>query len=140
MVTQMKVKIAEHGEFIHSGVVYVAPSGIHMTLTQNLRIHLEGTDKVNFVCPAVDVTMESIKAQSHIKLIGIILTGMGKDGAKGIAYMKSINAITIAQDKETSIIYGMPQEAAQTGKIDYILSTNGIKNKLIELIPTQLVN
>ncbi|MCJ7811866.1 chemotaxis protein CheB, partial [bacterium] len=92
--------------------------------------------KVNFACPSIDVTLRSLKIKIGVKLIGIILTGMGKYGADGIKHVKSLGGITIAQDKKTSIIYGMPKEAIDTGYVDWILTPGQIKNKLIELAGT----
>jgi len=134
-VTGMNVMLASDGDVINEGTVHVIPSGLHCEIEQNQIIRLRGSEKVNFVCPAVDVTMKSIQSQRHLNLTGVILTGMGKDGAKGIAYMKSIGAQTLAQDEHTSIIYGMPQEAAKTGQIDFILPTNKIAEKLVEILP-----
>ena len=132
--TEMTVCIAQNGDQLEKGYVYLAPSEIHLELVDNRTLRLREGEKVNFVCPSVDVTMKSVARPIGAKLIGIILTGMGKDGAKGIRSIKRIGGITIAQDKKTSIIYGMPKEAYETGAVDYVLSTEEIRLKLIELL------
>ncbi len=130
-VTEMEVKIASHGETIKPGVVYFAPSEIHLGLLNNRMIQLVGGPKVSFVKPAVNVTMKSVKKTAKDNIIGIIMTGMGMDGTKGIEYIKSIGGVTFAQDEETSVIWGMPMSAINTGKVDYILPPEGIRKKLI---------
>jgi len=130
-VTKMEVKIASHGETIKPGIVYFAPSEIHLELLNNRVIQLVGGQKVRFVKPAVDVTMKSVKKAAENNIIGIIMTGMGMDGTKGIEYIKSIGGVTFAQDEETSVIWGMPMSAINTGKVDYILPPEGIRKRLI---------
>lgn len=134
-ITDMDVMIPENQQIIQAGRVLLAPSEFHLELMSNQEIHLYKGEKVNYVCPAVDVTMLSLTKIPKKNITGIILTGMGKDGAKGIAHVKSIGGATIAQDEETSIVYGMPKEAAKTGAIDYILNPDQIKTKLIHKYP-----
>jgi two-component system chemotaxis response regulator CheB len=135
-LTEMEVKIACHGELMKPGVVYFAPSEIHLELVNNKTIQLVDGPKVCFVRPAVDVTMKSVKKTSGDNITGIIMTGMGKDGTEGLSHIKSIGGVTIAQDEKTSVIWGMPKSAINTGKVDYVLSTKGIRNKLISQLDT----
>ena len=130
-LTEMEVKIPCHGEAIKPGVVYFAPSEIHLELTNNKIIQLVNGQKVCFVRPSVDVTMKSIRKTTGDNITGIIMTGMGKDGAEGLSHIKSIGGVTFAQDENTSVIWGMPKAAINTGKVDYVLSPEGIRNKLI---------
>jgi two-component system chemotaxis response regulator CheB len=130
-LTEMEVRIACQGETIKPGVVYFAPSEIHLELTNNKIIQLVNGPKVCYVRPAVDVTMKSVEKTNGDNIIGIIMTGMGKDGTDGISHIKSIGGTTFAQDEETSVIWGMPKAAIGTGHVDYTLSTEGIRNKLI---------
>ena len=127
-LTEMEVSIACHGETIKPGVVYFAPSEVHLELVNNLKIELVNGPKVCYVRPSVDVTMKSIKRNNEDNIIGIIMTGMGKDG---ISHIKSVGGSTFAQDEKTSVIWGMPKAAIGTGYVDYILSTVGIRNTLI---------
>ena len=132
--TQMTVKLAENGEILDKGMVYVAPSEVHLELLTNSRIRLYNDEKVNFVCPAIDVTMKSVVKNNNTMLISVILTGMGSDGAQGLAHMKSIGATTIAQNEDTCAVFGMPAEAIKTGFVDFILSPEEIRDMLIEII------
>ncbi|UFS69889.1 CheB methylesterase domain-containing protein [Geomonas sp. RF6] len=134
-VSAMPVSLAEDGAFLWDGQVYVAPGGYHLALDKNQQVRLIDGPRVNYVQPAVDVTMMSLDKQFFGgKIIGIILTGMGKDGAEGIRHIKGIGGVTIAQDKETSIIFGMPKAAADTGAVDYVLSPKEIAAKLVRIL------
>jgi len=132
--SQFKAKLAEDGDFLESGVIYVAPSEVHLELDNNRKIRFFQGEKVKFVCPSIDVTLLSVKKEVNGKIVGIILTGMGNDGSDGIRHIKSIGGITIAQDQETSVIFGMPNEAIKTGMVDYILSPEQIKMKMEEIV------
>ena len=129
-VSKMPVLLALEGTSIQSGQVYLAPGGVHLTLIRNSVFHLHDGEKVNSVRPSVDVAMKSVAALSGIKMAGVILTGMGADGADGISHIKKLGGITIAQDQKTSVIYGMPKAAAETGSVDFILPTDQIADKL----------
>ncbi len=130
-LTEMEVKIASHGEFIKPGVVHFAPSELHLKLVNNKTIQLVDGPKVCFVKPAVDVTMQSVRKAVGNNITGVIMTGMGMDGTKGMEHIKSIGGVTFAQDENSSIIWGMPKSAINTGKVDYVLPPEGIRNKLI---------
>lgn len=132
-VSKMPVSLAEEGTKIQTGQVYLAPGGLHLTLIHNTVVHLDDGEKVNSVRPSIDVALKSISSPLGIKIAGVILTGMGSDGAAGISYLKQLGAVTIAQDQKSSVIYGMPKAAADTGKIDFVLSTERIADKLKEL-------
>ena len=132
-VSGMPVSLAQEGHSIQPGQVYLAPGGVHLTLMRNSVFHLNDGEKVNSVRPSVDVAMKSLTARAGIKLAGVILTGMGSDGAAGISHIKQLGGITIAQDQNTSVIYGMPKAAAETGCIDFILPTTRIADKMKEL-------
>jgi two-component system chemotaxis response regulator CheB len=132
-VSKMPVSLAQEGDSLQEGYVYLAPGAVHLNLLRNQTVHLFSGEKVNSVCPAIDVTMNSLVRPVTGRVAGVILTGMGCDGAAGIVYVKKIGGITIAQDQKSSIIYGMPKAAAETGMIDHILSTERIADKLREL-------
>ena len=133
-ITEMKVRIACHEEVLKPGVVYIAPSKVHLTLLNNKTIQLINSPRVCHVCPAVDITMKSVKQTIRDNITGIIMTGMGKDGAEGINHIKSIGGTTYAQDEKTSVIWGMPKAAINTGQIDHVLSPGDIRNELISLL------
>ena len=117
------VKEAKHGDFVRSGVVLLAPGGdSHMRLVKandGYQVHLKHGDKVNGHCPSVDVLFNSVAEAAGDHAIGIILTGMGGDGAKGLLAMKNAGAHTIGQDESTCVIYGMPRVAYELGAVEY---------------------
>lgn len=125
----MPVHLASEGTLLQPGVIHVAPGDRHLKLVANQRVQLCDGEKVNSVRPAIDVTMLSLVKPTG-RLVGVILTGMGRDGAAGIVHMKQLGATTIAQDQATSVIYGMPRAAKETGCIDFVLSTERITEKL----------
>ena len=134
-VAAMPVALAEHGEYLRNGQIYLAPGGFHLKLEGNSRVILEIGPRVNFVQPSVDVAMKSLlKPLKRGRIIGVILTGMGKDGAAGIRHIKEIGGTTIAQDQESSAIYGMPKAAVETGAVDFVLPPLNIAKKLFELL------
>jgi two-component system chemotaxis response regulator CheB len=132
-VSKMPVVLAQQGMALQPGKVYLAPGNMHLTLLRNSVIQLNDGEKVNSVRPSVDVAMKSLIAPGGFKVAGVILTGMGADGAVGISHIKQLGGITMAQDQKTSVIYGMPKAAAETGRIDFILPTERIADKMKEL-------
>ena len=132
--TAMQVEIAEDGTYLEDGIVLIAPSETHLELVDNRTVKLNYGEKVNFVCPSVDVTMKSVARRPWVNVIGAVLTGIGIDGAQGIKHIKNVGGVTIAQDEETSTIYGMPKAAVATGKVDFILPPEAIGDKIRELV------
>lgn len=132
-VSKMPIFLAQEGTNIQPGRVYLAPGGVHLTLVRNSLVHLHDGEKVNSVRPSVDVALKSVASPVGIRIAGVILTGMGSDGAAGISHIKQLGAITIAQDQKTSVIYGMPKAAAETGRVDFVLPTERIADKLKDL-------
>jgi two-component system chemotaxis response regulator CheB len=133
-VTKMNVALARDGSSLETGTIFVAPAGLHLCLEQNTRIKLLHGEKVNYCCPSIDVAMKSLVHTGSGKIVGIVLTGMGNDGSRGITHIKKIHGVTIAQDKKSSVIYGMPMQAQNTGDVDFVLSSCDIGQKLIELV------
>ena len=129
----MPAALARDGEFLRPGNIYLAPGGYHLKLDGNHRIALLAGARVNYVQPSVDVTMLSLTRPVTGKLAGVILTGMGKDGAEGLRHVKKIGGTTLAQDQKSSVIYGMPKAALDTGAVDFVLPPKGIAAKLAEL-------
>ena len=134
-VAAMPVALAQAGDYVRAGQIYLAPGGFHLSLEGNSRIILNVGPRVNFVQPSADVAMLSLlKPLKRGRIIGIIMTGMGKDGAAGIRHVKEIGGVTMAQDQESSAIYGMPKAAVDTGAVDYVLPPHKIAQKLVELL------
>ena len=107
----LSVKIASDGEHIRKGVVYFAPDGSHMGVTVGGRIVLSDGPVENGVRPSVSYLFRSVTKVYGRRGVGVLLTGMGKDGAVELAGMKARGAVTIAQDRESCVVYGMPAEA-----------------------------
>lgn len=141
-LSKLHVKEAEHNEKIQAGTVYIAPGDQHMVVKKTIRgllISLNQDEKVSYHRPSADVLFNSV-SKSNISqgAIGIILTGMGRDGAKGLKAMKDNGAYTIAQDKSTSVVYGMPKEAAQLDTSIEVLPLGHISSRMISLSGSKL--
>jgi two-component system, chemotaxis family, protein-glutamate methylesterase/glutaminase len=133
-LTDMDVVIADNGNRLEPGTVYIAPSEVHLELLNNQRVRLVNGPKVCFVRPSADVAMKSAMSKPGLRIIGVVLTGMGKDGADGIVHLKQIGGVTFAQDERSSAIYGMPKAAAETGSVDFVMSPEAIQAKLIKMV------
>lgn len=124
-ISKLHVKIAEDGEEIRKGHVYFAPYGRHLEI-KGREIHLLDGRPLNGVMPAADPTMTSAAKSFGKNTIGVVLTGMGRDGAKGVRDIKKEGGRIIVQDLETCIISGMPTAALRTGKVDRIVDIEEI--------------
>lgn len=131
-LTPNEIIIPEQGTRISPGNIYIAPGDLHMTLENYDIIHLNDSDKVNFVRPSIDVFMLCLKYELKHELLGIILTGMGIDGAEGLAHIKDIGGTTIVQDPRTCTIKSMPEAALKTEKVDLVLTPEEIRNKVVD--------
>lgn len=130
---ELKVVEAEDGMIIENNTVYIAQGGYHMTV-DGKRIKLNEEPSVWGVRPAVDKLFDSAINTYKGNLLSVILTGMGKDGAKGTVAIKDAGGITIAEDKSTCTIYGMPKAAYETGKVDIVLPLGKIGNKITTIV------
>jgi two-component system chemotaxis response regulator CheB len=136
-VCRIKVKEAVHNEPFLRGHAYVAPGGKHMLLEKrsgSYYIKLDNGPPINRHIPSVDKTFFSIAETFSPNALGIILTGMGDDGARGILAMHKKGSPTIAQDEKTSIVFGMPRQAIKLGAIDNILPLENIAEYIIRYI------
>jgi two-component system chemotaxis response regulator CheB len=119
----LKVKEAEDGDTIAPGQVLLAPGNLHMVMRRSGARYYVNVKEGPLVChqrPAVDVLFNSVAAFAGANAVGVILTGMGKDGAQGIFKMKEAGAKTIAQDEKSCVVFGMPKEAIATGGVDRV--------------------
>jgi two-component system chemotaxis response regulator CheB len=130
--TSLCVKIADNGEKIKGGTVYFAPNGIHTIIDSNMLITFDNSNHLNGCKPSIDVLFSSLAESFGEKALGIILTGMGKDGAAGAAKIRASGGQTIAQDEASSTIFGMPRVAIDMGAIDYILPPREIAEVLLK--------
>lgn len=135
---RLEVKEAENGDKVLPGRVLIAPGG-----DRQMRIKISGNDyviecfnseKVNGHCPSVDVLFNSVAEKAGAAAIGVILTGMGYDGAKGLLKMKKNGAVTIGQDEQSSVVYGMPKVAFDIGAVTRQVSLYNIAASIQNII------
>ncbi len=124
--TILPVRIPEHGEIAGKGHVYFAPDAFHMGINANREIILSRNFPQDSLQPSVAHLFQSVADAFGKRSVGVLLTGMGKDGASELRMMKEKGAVTVAQNKETSIVHGMPGEAVNLGAAGYILSPEEI--------------
>jgi len=130
--TAHRVRIARHGEAVGARGVSMAPPGSHL-MVQGRRLMLDhGPER--FSCrPSIDVLFESVASDYGAGALAVVLTGMGQDGARGLLAVRSAGGTTLAQDEATSIVYGMPREAALLGAAQHVLPLPDIGPALVAL-------
>jgi two-component system, chemotaxis family, protein-glutamate methylesterase/glutaminase len=131
---RIAVKEAKDGDSVLPGHVLVAPGGYHMTLVRNgarYTVQINQDPPVNRHRPSVDVTFASVARYAGANAVGVILTGMGGDGAKELLAMKQAGAFTIAQDEASCVVFGMPKEAIKLGGVDKVLPLNEIAGAIV---------
>lgn len=132
--TGFPVHIAQHGEPLLSSHVYVSPDNYHMGVAIGGRILLSQTEFENGLRPSVSYLFRSVVNLYGPHAVGVLLTGMGKDGAEGLQEIKERGGITIAQDRESSVVYGMPGEAMRLDAAKFVLSPDQIAATLTRLV------
>jgi two-component system chemotaxis response regulator CheB len=131
---RITVKEAEHGERVLPGHAYIAPGHAHLLLARsgaNYIAHLSDDPPVNRHRPSVDVLFRSAALHAGKNAIGVILTGMGRDGAAGLLEMRRAGAFTLAQDEASCIVFGMPREAIALGAADEIASLSDMSRRVM---------
>lgn len=134
--SKLKVTEAEDGQQILPGHVYIAPGDQHLEVVRDgarFRCRLNSDDPVNRHRPSVDVLFDSVAKNVGRNAIGVILTGMGKDGALGMKRMSESGAKTVAQDEDSCVVWGMPRAAVNEGGVDTEIPLSKIANKISEL-------
>jgi two-component system chemotaxis response regulator CheB len=129
--SSLPVHVAIDGEYLLPGHVYLAPDGFHMGIKEGGRVKLSKEEPEDGLRPSVSYLFRSVARAFGKNAVGILLTGMGRDGAKELKLMKNKEAITIAQDKESSVVHGMPGEAIGLGAATYVLPPGRIAATLI---------
>lgn len=135
--TNFSVKEAQTGDYVEPGKVFVAPGDKHMKIKKigdRFKIEVFQGDNINGHCPSVDVLFESVARECGSSAVGIILTGMGYDGAKGLLSMRRKGARTIGQDEQSSVVYGMPKVAYEIGAVEKQTSLSNIPNILMSML------
>jgi two-component system, chemotaxis family, protein-glutamate methylesterase/glutaminase len=138
--TGIRAKEAEEGDTVNYGRVLVAPAGSHLLFVKNngqIKIKLTQDPLVNFVRPSIDVSMSSAVNIFGSQIIGVILTGMGKDGLEGSRKIKEAGGKIFVQDEESSVVWGMPGAVSKAGLTDGVFPLGQISDVLIKNIPGQ---
>ncbi len=134
--TALTCKLAEDGMLLKAGCIYVAPGDIHMEIERigaQLRVHLVDGERVNHCKPAVDVTFYSLAALAPlIHTMAVVLTGMGNDGAAGAKALADHKSHVIAQDKASSVVWGMPGETVKIGAASEVVALNDIAASMMK--------
>lgn len=119
--TRLTVKLAEPGESLRAGTVYLARDGFQMGVTKDGRIRLTKEPAEDGFCPSASYLFQSVAETYGRSAIGILLTGMGRDGATGLKQLREAGGLTVAQDERSSVIFGMPGEAVRLGAAELVL-------------------
>jgi len=127
---QIEVREAQEGDEIKPGLALLAPGNKHMEIVGH-KVHLNDDPKMHFVRPAIDIMMNSGAKQYGPRTVGVVLTGMGDDGAEGMLNIKRAGGKTIAQDEATSVVYGMPKACAENGSTDLVAPLNSIARHIV---------
>ncbi len=136
---RITVKEAVHGERVLPGHAYIAPGDSHLLLARsgaNYVAHLSQEAPVNRHRPSVDVLFDSAAQHGGKNVIGVILTGMGKDGARGMLRMREAGAYNLAQDEHTCIVFGMPKEAIATGGVHEVVPLPAMTQRVMARLAT----
>jgi two-component system chemotaxis response regulator CheB len=135
--THFDVVEAKGGDFVEMGKVIIAPGDKHIAINrvgERYKVETFVGNKVNGHCPSVDVLFESVAKECGSNAIGVILTGMGYDGAKGLLSMRRKGARTIGQDESSSVVYGMPKAAFEVGAVEKQLPLNQVPNGICNML------
>lgn len=127
---------AKDGDEVKKNTIYIAPGGKQMAIKKTgsmMKIVINDDEPVNRHKPSVDYLFKSVVKEGLLKVVGVILTGMGADGARELLNLRNTGARTIAQNKETCVVYGMPREAVERGAAEFILPLENIGEKIMEL-------
>jgi two-component system chemotaxis response regulator CheB len=125
-LTRLPVVMARHGRCLQPGTVHVAPAGLNTLLRPGLRVELRTPPASQFHVPGVDAAFSSTASVCGARAVGVLLTGMGRDGAEGLRTMRSAGALTIGQDEPTSVVWGMPAAAQALGAVEVELPLSRI--------------
>ena len=135
-ISALEVREARAGDRVETGVALVAPGGYHMLVDRDQCIRLNQDPAVHGVRPAVDKTLESVVPVFGRHALAVIMTGMGYDGAKGVASVRRAGGRAIAEDESTCVVYGMPKVVVETGNADRVVPLGGIASAIADLVPT----
>lgn len=134
----LQVRLAEGGERPEAGHAYIAPTGMHLFLSSDGTLQVDESPPIGGHRPSGDRLLMSLARHGSSGAIGVVLSGMGDDGTAGLSAMHKSRCPTLAQDEETSVVYGMPRSAAEAGVVDQVLPDKRIAPHLIEIINDKL--
>jgi two-component system chemotaxis response regulator CheB len=134
------VRIASPGESARAGCAYLAPDGLHLGIRPDGRLLLADAPKEHGLRPSVSYLFRSVLAAYGPAAIGVLLTGMGRDGAQELRALRQAGAVTIAQDRDSSIVFGMPGTAVQLDAASHVLAPAAIADTLQQLLPASSAN
>lgn len=143
VVCEMEAKEAQNGDRILTGRILVAPGAFQLTVHRSggvYEVRCGGTERVNGHCPSVDVLMNSVAHEAGANAIGVMLTGMGRDGAEGMLAMRRAGARTLAQDEASCVVFGMPREAFANGGAERLVPLNAMAGEIQALVDEPLLN
>lgn len=136
-ICRMEVREARDNEHVVPGLALIAPGNRHMLMHRsggNYLVRIKDGPPVHYQRPSVDVLFQSVAKHAGRNSVGVLLTGMGADGAKGMLAMSENGAFTMAQDEETSVVFGMPKEAIKLGCVDEVVPLQNIAKQIINAI------
>lgn len=131
--TALTVLQATEGAFLSKGTVYVAPPDYHVIVNADGSLSLSQGQKEHYVRPSAEYTFKSLADSYKERAIAVVLTGFDGDGKQGVQRIKALGGKVIAQDRETSLVFGMPQAAIETGCVDLVLPLEKIADGIISL-------
>ena len=132
--TELPVKMAESGDRLTGGSVFVAPPNYHLLVDPGGTLSLTQSELIHFLRPSADILFESVANSFPGRAIAVVLSGTGSDGAKGVKAIKNTGGTVIAQDEDTSEFFGMPSAAIATGSVDIVLPLALIAPALVRLM------
>jgi two-component system chemotaxis response regulator CheB len=133
-LSEIEVKEAEHGDRVLPGRALIAPGGLHMRVVRSgalYRVEVLDGPPVNRHKPSVDVLFRSVAQYAGANALGVLMTGMGDDGARGLLEMRQAGARTVAQDEASCVVFGMPREAIRLGAAEVVVPLDGIADEVI---------
>ena len=133
-MTELRVRMAGHGDVPQPGTVLLAPDDYHMQVSSNGVVQLCKEPPYKGLRPSANHLFHSMANAYGPRSMGIILTGMGDDGVEGLAVMREAGGLTIAQDEQSCVVYGMPREAVACNAIDQVLPPDQIAKALGQLV------
>jgi two-component system, chemotaxis family, protein-glutamate methylesterase/glutaminase len=133
-VCPLRVVVAADGERLTAGTVYLAPAGLNLSLRSGHRVELLEPPATQFHVPGIDRTFTTVAQVCGARSVGVLLTGMGRDGAVGLRAMRDAGAFTIGQDEASSVVWGMPAAAQQADAVDVELSLPAIAAAVVEAV------